>query len=87
MQSDGSGKISMQELDDIMQSQGRQQFTYDVFKNAFDSDTRLQNLVSDFDKKSITFKSDNEDQIKPKKPKKKSSTEKTPKDSVDLSNL
>lgn len=65
----------MQELDDIMQSQGRQQFTYDVFKNAFDSDTRLQNLVSDFDKKSITFKSDNEDQIKPKKPKKKISTE------------
>lgn len=77
----------MHELDSIMQSQGRQQFTYDVFKNAFDSDTRLQNLISDFDEKSITFQSGSSKKDKSKKSKKPDTVSKMAKDAVDLSDL
>lgn len=46
-----------------MQNQGRGQFTYDVFKAAYDSDPRLQTLVSNFDQNTIELKSDEMDDI------------------------
>ena len=46
-----------------MQNQGRGQFTYDVFKAAYDSDPRLQTLVSNFDKNTIELKSDEMDDV------------------------
>lgn len=46
-----------------MQNQGRGQFTYDVFKAAYDSDPRLQSLVSNFDKNIIELKSDEMDDV------------------------
>lgn len=46
-----------------MQNQGRGQFTYDVFKAAFDSDSRLQELVSDFNENMIKLKNDETDDI------------------------
>lgn len=46
-----------------MQNQGRNQFTYDVFKAAYDSDPRLQNIVSNFDKDTIELKSDEMDDV------------------------
>lgn len=46
-----------------MQNQGRGQFTYDVFKAAYDSDPRLQTLVSNFDQNTIELKSDEMDDV------------------------
>ena len=46
-----------------MQNQGRGQFTYEVFKAAYDSDPRLQNLVANFDQKTIELKSDEMDDV------------------------
>ena len=39
-----------------MQNQGRGQFSYDVFKAAYDSDPKLQQLVTNFDQDKIEFK-------------------------------
>lgn len=46
-----------------MQNQGRGQFTYEVFKAAFDSDPRIQNIVADFDESSITLKTSEMDDV------------------------
>ena len=46
-----------------MQNQGRGQFTYDVFKAAYDSDPRLQTLVTNFDQNTIELKSDEMDDV------------------------
>lgn len=75
----------------MLQKQGRQQFNYDVFKNAYDSDTRLQNLVKDFDKKHITLKTDETDDLPPaeknKKDKSRENVSKMASAEVDLSDL
>lgn len=46
-----------------MQNQGRGQFNYEVFKAAFDSDPRLQELVSDFDDDRIELKDKETDDL------------------------
>lgn len=46
-----------------MQNQGRGQFSYDVFKAAFDSDPRIQAIVTDFDDSSITLKTSEMDDV------------------------
>ena len=80
MQSDGVYNLTIKQLDRMLSRQGRQQFNYEVFKNAYDSDTRLQNLVKDFNKKSITLAGDETDELntgdkkKSKNTKKKSDT-------------
>lgn len=80
MQSDGVYNLTIKQLDRVLSRQGRQQFNYEVFKNAYDSDTRLQNLVKDFNKKSITLAGDETDELdtddkkKSNKTKKKSDT-------------
>ena len=80
MQSDGVYNLTIKQLDRVLSRQGRQQFNYEVFKNAYDSDTRLQNLVKDFNKKSITLAGDETDELdtddkkKSKHTKKKSDT-------------
>lgn len=72
--------LTIKQLDRVLSRQGRQQFNYEVFKNAYDSDTRLQNLVKDFNKKSITLAGDEtgeldtDDKKKSNKTKKKSDT-------------
>lgn len=47
-----------------MQNQGRGQFDYEVFKAAYDSDPRLQKLVTNFDQDKIEFKSSEVDDVK-----------------------
>ncbi len=77
--------LTIKQLDRVLGKQGRQQFNYEVFKNAYDSDTRLQNLVKDFNKKSITLAGDETDELdtddkkKSKQTKKKSDTNATSK--------
>jgi len=46
-----------------MQNQGVSQFTYDVFKSAYDADPRLQELVKNFDKTTIELKQDEVDDV------------------------
>jgi hypothetical protein len=46
-----------------MQNQGRGQFTYDVFKAAYDADPRLQELVTNFDQNKIEFKTSEVDDV------------------------
>lgn len=47
-----------------MQNVGRGQFNYDVFQAAYDSDPRIQNIVSNFDEKKIDLKDKKLDNIK-----------------------
>jgi hypothetical protein len=46
-----------------MQNIGHQQFTYDSFKVAYDSDQKIQNIVKDFDQNSITLKTSETDDV------------------------
>lgn len=46
-----------------MQNQGKGQFTFDVFKAAYDSDPRLKALVTNFDKEKIELKQSEMDDV------------------------
>ena len=46
-----------------MQNVGKAQFSYDVFKAAYDADPYVQSLIKNFDKEALTFKSDEMDDI------------------------
>lgn len=53
----------MKKLDDFMQNQGRGQFNYDVFKAAYDSDQKIQDIVSNFDDDKIELKTSEVDDV------------------------
>ena len=46
-----------------MQNTGRNQFSYDVFKQAYDADPRIQYLVKNFDKEKIELKTSEVDDV------------------------
>lgn len=46
-----------------MQNMGKGNFTYDLFKAAYDADPRLQKLVTNFDKLNIELKSSETDDL------------------------
>lgn len=46
-----------------MQNMGRGMFNYEVFKAAYDSDPRIQAIVTNFDKNQIDLKQDETDDI------------------------
>ena len=46
-----------------MKKQGRGQFSFDVFKAAYDSEPKLQELVKNFDKEVINLKADSMDDV------------------------
>ncbi len=52
----GLTKFNIQQLDRYMQNVGGQQFSYDVFKAAYDSDDKIRGLIKDFNQDSITLK-------------------------------
>ena len=52
--------ISFDELNTIMQSMGNQQFDYDVFKAAYDTDPRIEGITKNFDKDKIELVSNND---------------------------
>ena len=74
-----------------MQNQGRAQFNYDVFKAAYDSDPRLQQLVKNFDQKKIELKTSSTDDVenRPGNPGRPEADEvnKMAKNATDLSDL
>ena len=53
----------MKKLDKYMQNQGKGQFTFDVFKAAYDADPRLKELVVNFDKDKIELKQSEVDDV------------------------
>jgi hypothetical protein len=59
----GVAALSMRKLDKYMQNQGKGQFTYDVFKAAYDADPKLQALVTNFDQEKIEFKGSEADDV------------------------
>ena len=46
-----------------MQNMGKGNFTYDLFKAAYDADPRLQKLVTNFDQLNIELKSSETDDL------------------------
>lgn len=46
-----------------MQNLGHGQFNFDTFKSAYDSDPKLQELVSNFDKETIELKSEGDQDL------------------------
>jgi len=46
-----------------MQNVGKSQFSYDVFLQAYNSDPAVKELIKNFDKEKITFKSSEMDDI------------------------
>ena len=53
----------MKKLDKYMQNQGNGQFDFEVFKQAYDSDPRLKQLVTNFDKDKIELKQSEMDDV------------------------
>jgi len=80
----------MKKLDKFMQNQGRGNFDYETFKAAYDADSRLQDLVTNFDQNKIEFKSSEADDLDklPGNPGRPSDTVgKMAKNAVDLKDL
>ena len=69
-------EFSIEQLDRFMQNIGSQQFTYDVFKAAYDSDPRIQEIVTDFNKETISLKDSEMDDITSNRNKSKDSVAK-----------
>lgn len=54
-----------------MQNMGGQQFSYDVFKAAYDSDDKIKDIIKDFDQETVTLKTRELDDISGAKSSKK----------------
>jgi hypothetical protein len=67
-----------------MQNVDNQQFTFDAFKAAYDSDPRVQDIVKNFDRNTIELKTSSADDITPSKPKSKNKVSQMAKRAVDL---
>lgn len=53
----------MRQLNKYMTNMGSQQFSYEVLRSAFDTDPKIQNLIKDFDHRTITLKDGNVDDL------------------------
>ena len=67
----GFDEVPIDRLDQYMRNIGNAQFSYDIFKSAYDQDLKIQDIVTDFDKNKISFKTSEIDDIKTKKRSKK----------------
>ena len=83
----GMVEFSIEQLDRFMQNMGSQQFTYDVFKAAYDSDPRIQEIVTDFNKEMISLKDSEMDDIKRKRTKSKDDVSKMAKRATKLGDI
>ena len=59
-------EFSIEKLDGYMQNIGEKSFTFDTFKAAYDTDTRIQELVTDFNKDTISLKDSEMDDVSKK---------------------
>jgi hypothetical protein len=60
----GDTEISVERLDKIMYNVGNEHFDYESFKMAYDSDARLKEIITDFNKDTITIKTSEVDDVK-----------------------
>jgi hypothetical protein len=67
-----------------MQNVNNQQFTFDTFKAAYDSDPKVQDIVKNFDRNKIELKTSSADDISPKEPRSKNKVSQMAKRAVDL---
>lgn len=67
-----------------MKNMGNQQFSYDVFKSVYDSEPKIKNVVTDFDKNSISFKTSELDDLKTGSSKNKNTVKQMAKRAVDI---
>jgi len=59
----GVSKVPFDKLNQALSNIGRTQFSYEVFKNSYDFDDRIQEIVSDFDDDSVTLKQSETDDL------------------------
>lgn len=64
-------EFSIEQLDRYMQNIGEKAFTYETFKAAYDTDPRIQEIVSDFNKEMISLKDSELDDLKRRRKKSK----------------
>jgi hypothetical protein len=67
-----------------MQNTGSQQFNYDSFKAAYDSDPKIKAIIKDFDQNTITLKTSEMDDLTTSDPKSKNKVSQMAKRAVDL---
>lgn len=69
----GQKQVKFTDIKNFMKGYGDPQFNHEVFKNLYDENPKIQNIVKDFDNQSITFASGSVDKIqKQNKPGRKS---------------
>ena len=83
----GFSQFNVRQLDRYMRNIGNQQFDYETFKVAYDSDNKIKSIVKDFDKETITLKTSGVDNLKTTKHKKKNTVSNMAKKAVDLKGL
>jgi hypothetical protein len=49
-------EFSIRQLNKYMTNMGSQQFSYEVLRAAFDTDPKIQNLIKDFDHRTVKLK-------------------------------
>lgn len=69
-------EFSIEQLDKFMQNIGEKAFTYETFKAAYDTDPRIQEIVTDFNKEMVSLKDSEMDDIKRKRKKADNDVEK-----------
>lgn len=80
----GLTRFSIDQLDRYMQNVGKQQFSYETFKAAYDSDDKIKNIIKDFDRNTVTLKTREIDDLNPTASKKKSSVSQMAKKATNL---
>jgi hypothetical protein len=52
----GFMEFSIRQLNKYMTNMGSQQFSYEVLRSAYDTDPKIQNLIRDFDHRTVKLK-------------------------------
>ena len=60
-----SSEISFGALSQIMKNTGHPAFSYDLFKNLYDSGETLKNIIKDFDQEKIVLKTERDAETDP----------------------
>lgn len=69
-------EFSIEQLNNWMENMKQPQFSYETFKAAYDQDPRIKEIVTDFNKDTISLKDSEMDDIKAKKKKSTDDVEK-----------
>lgn len=64
----GVNSVSFAKLDQFMSNSDRQQFDFETFKAAYDTDPRIKTVVTNFDQDKIDFKQSEVDDLAAQEP-------------------